>query len=248
MASFPAFMSLQNFLSSLPTPLHRTELDTCHHIAINIGNISQLLKHSPSPQCPNNQAHIPRPTCPTPDVPIPRAAIIPLIDQTIALCQAWRVNPQATELADNVEERMSELRAYAGDNLVALELKVLKALERPTIAAEQNGDLVSLEGNSDDRFYELSAKQAGLPVSRYMQKLERGKISFGADGKPVAMTKKAIKKAGKARKVTIVLSNPPFAKSQLAKLKGNELKKRIEADLKEQGIAASIGRFKISKS
>ena len=42
------------------------------------------------------------------------------------------------------------------------------------------------------------AKAAGLSVARYQRKLERGEIRFEADGTPVAISKKDIKKARKA--------------------------------------------------
>ncbi|KAL8680837.1 MAG: hypothetical protein Q9186_003015 [Xanthomendoza sp. 1 TL-2023] len=211
MASSPPLLSVQSFLSLLPPHWEQTELDTCHHIAVNIGNISQLLKHSSGPQCLDTQAQIPRPSCPTPDVPIPRAAIIPLIDQTIELCHIWRVNPQVSEIADAVEESMTELRAHAGDNLAALELEVLKALRRPALVAEPDEATVSLDGNPDDRFYELSAKQAGLPLSRYKRKLERGQINFGADGKPVAIRKRDVQKARKAAEFGRSITSPAMA-------------------------------------
>ncbi|KAL8765844.1 MAG: hypothetical protein Q9209_007203 [Squamulea sp. 1 TL-2023] len=49
----------------------------------------------------------------------------------------------------------------------------------------------------DDQYKKLAA-QAGLPISRYKRKLERGEIKFDADGKPTAISKKDIKKARKA--------------------------------------------------
>ncbi|KAL8848380.1 MAG: hypothetical protein Q9221_006579 [Calogaya cf. arnoldii] len=53
------------------------------------------------------------------------------------------------------------------------------------------------EKREDDQ-YKIPAEQAGLPVSRYKRKLERGEIQFDADGKPTAISKKEIKKAKKA--------------------------------------------------
>ncbi|KAL8781296.1 MAG: hypothetical protein Q9213_006071 [Squamulea squamosa] len=50
----------------------------------------------------------------------------------------------------------------------------------------------------EDDQYKTLAAQAGLPVSRYKRKLERGEIKFDADGKPTAISKKDIKKARKA--------------------------------------------------
>lgn len=47
----------------------------------------------------------------------------------------------------------------------------------------------------DDDQDKSLAEQAGLSVSRYKRKLERGEIKFDADGKPSAIRKKDIKKA-----------------------------------------------------
>ncbi len=41
------------------------------------------------------------------------------------------------------------------------------------------------------------AQQAGLSISRYRRKLERGEIKFSADGKPEAISKKEVKRARK---------------------------------------------------
>ncbi|KAI4136391.1 MAG: hypothetical protein LQ341_005635 [Variospora aurantia] len=54
----------------------------------------------------------------------------------------------------------------------------------------------------EDEQYKLPAEQAGLTITRYKRKLERGEIKFGADGKPVAISKKEIKKANKAAEKT----------------------------------------------
>ena len=54
-------------------------------------------------------------------------------------------------------------------------------------------------GSSTDNI-ESQAKLAGLSVERYKRKLERGEITFGADGTPSAISKKDIKKAKKAEK------------------------------------------------
>ena len=50
----------------------------------------------------------------------------------------------------------------------------------------------------DNAKYASAAKQAGLSIVRYKRKLARGEIKFDADGIPVAISKKEIKKAKKA--------------------------------------------------
>ncbi len=49
----------------------------------------------------------------------------------------------------------------------------------------------------DDKYLEPAAK-CGLSITRYKRKLERGEIKFEADGTPVAISKKEIKKQKKA--------------------------------------------------
>ena len=50
----------------------------------------------------------------------------------------------------------------------------------------------------DEKQYGALAKQAGLTISRYKRKLERGEIKFNEDGTPQAISKKDIKRAEKA--------------------------------------------------
>ncbi|KIW12540.1 nucleolar protein 58 [Exophiala spinifera] len=54
------------------------------------------------------------------------------------------------------------------------------------------------KGESDETKIETLAALCGLSVERYKRKLERGEIEFQEDGKPVAISKKDIKKAKKA--------------------------------------------------
>lgn len=69
----------------------------------------------------------------------------------------------------------------------------LKRKERRQKRAEQ------LEGREegDEKKYGELAQQAGLSISRYRRKLERGEIKFDTDGKPEAISKKEIKRARK---------------------------------------------------
>ena len=65
--------------------------------------------------------------------------------------------------------------------------------ERRQMRAEQ---IERREERDDEKFGEL-ATQAGLTISRYKRKLERGEIKFTADGRPEAISKKDIKRARK---------------------------------------------------
>jgi nucleolar protein 58 len=51
----------------------------------------------------------------------------------------------------------------------------------------------------DEAQYEAHAKELGLSVKKYKKKLERGKITFNADGIPVLASKKASKKSKKEK-------------------------------------------------
>ncbi|KAL8736839.1 MAG: hypothetical protein Q9181_002282 [Wetmoreana brouardii] len=70
--------------------------------------------------------------------------------------------------------------------------------ERRQKKAEQQERRGEKTDKSKDDQLELLAQQAGLPVTRYRRKLERGEIEFDADGKPTSISKKDIKKARKA--------------------------------------------------
>ena len=70
----------------------------------------------------------------------------------------------------------------------------LKRKERRQKRAEQ----IERREERDEAQFGALAKEAGLTISRYKRKLERGEIKFEADGKPVAISKKEIKKARKA--------------------------------------------------
>jgi len=84
------------------------------------------------------------------------------------------------------------------------------------------------DGSSEDsKIAELAAK-CGLSVKRYKRKLERGEITFRADGTPVAISKKEIKKARKAaEKAAIAEAN--------GEVEGSKKRKRVE----EEGEAVS---------
>ncbi|KAI9811736.1 MAG: Nucleolar protein 58 [Pycnora praestabilis] len=65
--------------------------------------------------------------------------------------------------------------------------------ERRQAKAEQ----LERREDRDEAQYDALAKQAGLSVTRYKRKLERGEIKFNNDGTPMAISKKVIKKMEK---------------------------------------------------
>ena len=75
--------------------------------------------------------------------------------------------------------------------------KLARRLDRKERRQKRAEQIERREGRDEAQFGTL-AKDAGLTISRYKRKLERGEIKFGADGKPVAISKKEIKNARKA--------------------------------------------------
>ena len=75
--------------------------------------------------------------------------------------------------------------------------KLARRLERKERRVKRQEQQKRRQDRDNDKLAPL-AKAAGLSVTRYKRKLERGEIKFGADGTPVAISKKDIKKAKRA--------------------------------------------------
>ena len=75
--------------------------------------------------------------------------------------------------------------------------KLARRLDRKERRQKRAEQIERREERDEEKFGTL-AKEAGLTISRYKRKLERGEIKFEADGKPVSISKKEIKKARKA--------------------------------------------------
>lgn len=75
------------------------------------------------------------------------------------------------------------------------------------------------------------AEAAGLSIDRYKRKLERGEIKFEADGKPVAISKKDIKKAKKAA--------GKAEKAPTVDVDGSKKRKRDDEDTKAGAVETS---------
>lgn len=96
-------------------------------------------------------------------------------------------------------ERHARKLAMSEDRSVAKKLKrekLARRLDRKARRQKRAEQIERREERDDDEFG-TAAKQAGLTISRYRRKLERGEIEF-VDGKPVAISKKDVKKARKA--------------------------------------------------
>ncbi len=88
---------------------------------------------------------------------------------------------------------MSEEKSKEKQERNAKLARRLDRKERRLKKAEQ----VERRETRDEEKYGKAAKQAGLSITRYKRKLERGEIKFDDDGTPVAISKKEIKKMAK---------------------------------------------------
>ena len=85
-----------------------------------------------------------------------------------------------------------------------------KALKRAKLARrldrkerrQKRAEQLERREERDDQQYKHLAKKAGLSISRYKRKLERGEIKFSTDGTPEAISKKEIKKVKKEAEKT----------------------------------------------
>lgn len=111
----------------------------------------------------------------------------PILGNTKVAKKARKAERHARKLA------MSEDRGIAKNIKKEKLARKLDRKERRQKRAEQ---IERREERDDEKFGAL-AKQAGLTISRYKRKLDRGEIEF-IDGKPEAISKKDIKKARKA--------------------------------------------------
>ena len=77
--------------------------------------------------------------------------------------------------------------------------KLLRRLDRKD-RHQKETEKPSRHEEHEDEKYAVLADQAGLSISRYKRKLERGEIKFTEDGTPQSISKKDIKRAQKAAK------------------------------------------------
>jgi nucleolar protein 58 len=94
--------------------------------------------------------------------------------------------------------------------------KASRKSEKKTVKEEKSSKKSSVQQRSVEELAEL----AGLSVSRYERKLERGEIQFSEDGTPTSISKKDIKKAKKTA-----------AKAEAnGEVDGSKKRKRVEED------------------
>ena len=93
-------------------------------------------------------------------------------------------------------ERKLALSEERSKNKASKKAKIARRLDRKERRQKRAEQIERREDRDDKKFGDLAA-QAGLSISRYKRKLERGEIKFTADGKPEAISKKDIKRAKK---------------------------------------------------
>ena len=99
-------------------------------------------------------------------------------------------------------ERKLKLSEERSEKKALKKAKLARRLDRKERRLKREEQLERRE-ERDHEMYGDMAKNAGLTISRYKRKLERGEIKFNADGTPEAVSKKEIKKARKeAEKAT----------------------------------------------
>jgi nucleolar protein 58 len=84
--------------------------------------------------------------------------------------------------------------------------KLARRLDRKE-RREKKAQQTDRRATKDEGQYLELAARCGLSITRYKRKLERGEIKFEADGTPVAISKKEIKKARKAAEKTAAQTN-----------------------------------------
>ena len=112
--------------------------------------------------------------------------------------------------------------------------KLARRLDRKE-RRQKRAEQIERREESDEAKFGALAKAAGLSISRYKRKLERGEIQFGVDGKPVAISKKEIKKARKAAE-----------KAEMANGEGGKKRKRDDEDA-EAGAVEEVSEEKKQK-
>ena len=112
----------------------------------------------------------------------------PILGNTKIAKKARKKERHARKLA--LSEERSKAKKLRNEKLA----RRLDRKERRQKRAEQ----IERREERDEAQFGTLAKDAGITISRYKRKLERGEIKFGADGKPVAVSKKEIKKARNA--------------------------------------------------
>lgn len=149
------------------------------------------------------------------------------LERKLAAMEGKPLKPRGVNIAPNGQPQkfeINEARKYnadadglTGNEEPAAEKKSKKekkAIQEPESDEDSDEDMEDAEESSEEETKKSSkkdkkssksdleklAEKAGLSVKRYQRKLERGEISFDADGNPTAISKKDLKKAKKEAK------------------------------------------------
>lgn len=123
-------------------------------------------------------------------------------------------------------------------------IKKVKLAQKPKQKEKKDkrAEPTERQDKEDERRLRELAKVAGLPLSRYKRKLERGEIKFDAEGKPEAISKKDIKKARKAAEKAEVAAT---AQASVKKEKIKEVEVEVEVEVDVNGTSSSNKKRKI---
>ncbi|KAF7505928.1 Nucleolar protein 58 [Endocarpon pusillum] len=127
--------------------------------------------------------------------------------------------------------------------------KLARRLDRKERREAKAAQVDRREKREEDVFLE-PARKAGLSITRYKRKLERGEIRFEEDGTPVAISKKEIKKARKRAEKEAAEKQKLKRGMREETINGSETKKRkraAEDDAETEAMAKSEKKKKKNK-
>ena len=93
---------------------------------------------------------------------------------------------------------------------------------------QKRAEQIERQETREEAKYGEAAKAAGLSIKRYKRKLERGEIGTGADGKPVAISKKEIKKARKKAEKAAARGEDGSSKKRKREFEGGDIVEKLE--------------------
>ncbi len=168
-------------------------------------------------------------TPPSPDSPTQqeRNWQSPILGNTKEAKKARKVERHERKLAMSAEK--SKEKKLRNEKIA----RRLHRKERREAKAAQ----VDRRGKKDDDVYLEPARKAGLSITRYKRKLERGEIRFEADGTPVAISKKDIKK--ERRKAEKVAAKQKGETRKGEEVNGTKKRKRAADDEEAEAVSKS---------
>ena len=139
------------------------------------------------------------------------------------------------------KERHARKLALSEERSIAKKLrneKLARRLDRK-VRRQKRAEQIERRDEKDEAEFGALARAAGLTIPRYKRKLERGEIKFEAGGKPVAISKKEIKKGRKAAEKA--------EKASKADVGDNKKRKRDDKDAEAGAVEVSEKKKKKKK-